>query len=166
MLVAATAWRPERRSPASYDRGMSITVRLADAEGVYFGTGDGVESGPFVARIEVRRLPNGGASIDYEATSREQGVQHREHTILSPGLDGRDRLYIAHSESPVVTEMIASETDGARFVQTVAGGPFTMQVVIEMPEPGRLSYAWWWATAGEEPVEQSRADVRLPGPGE
>ena len=55
----------------------------------------------------------------------------------------------------MVTEMIASETDGARFVQTAAGGPFTMQVVIEMPEPGRLSYAWWWATAGEEPVEQS-----------
>jgi hypothetical protein len=143
---------------------MSVTAHMTD--GVHFGSGDGAESGPFVARIEIRRLPNGGMAIDYEATSREQGVQHREHSILSQGADGRDRLYIAHSESPFVTEMVAAEVGGGRFVQVDATGPFTMEVVIEAPEPGHLTYAWWWAPVGDLPVEQSKAEVRLLADGE
>ena len=129
--------------------------------GLYFGTGDGVESGAFLARIDVQRLPNGGVSISYEATSREQGAQHLEHSLLSAGGDSRDRLFIAHSEAPFVTEMVAVDDDPGRFAQTTAGGPYAMEVVIETPEPGRLTYAWWWAMAGDEPVEQSKADVRL-----
>ncbi|HWL45600.1 MAG TPA: hypothetical protein VNQ73_21845 [Ilumatobacter sp.] len=85
-------------------------------------------------------------------------MQHREHTVVSAAVDGRERLYIAHDESPVVTEMVATEP--GRFEQP-PGGPYTMAVVIDVPEPGRLTYAWWWAAAGEAPVEQSRADVRL-----
>jgi hypothetical protein len=140
---------------------MSLSEQLADSTGTYFGTGDGEESGPFVSRIEVSRLPNGGLSLDYEATSREQGVQHREHSLLCPGPDGRDRLFIAHSESPFVTEMVEAEAGSGRFVQSTPGGPYTMEVVIETPEPERLTYAWWWASAGEQPVEQSKADARL-----
>jgi hypothetical protein len=41
-----------------------------------------------------------------------------------------------------------------------------MEVVIEMAEARRLTYAWWWASADEQPVEQSKADVQLFGPGE
>lgn len=141
---------------------MSLSQRLSESTGTYFGTGDGDESGPFVSRIDVNRLPNGGVSLDYEATSREQGVQHREHSLLCPGPDGRDRLFIAHSESPFVTEMIEAEAGGGRFVQSTAGGPYTMEVIIEMPEADRLTYAWWWASTGERPVEQSKADARLP----
>ncbi len=139
---------------------MSLAATLANARGTYDGTGDGSESGPFVARIEVRRLPNGGVSIDYEATSREQGVQHLEHSLLCAGPDGRDRLYIAHSEAPHVTEMVAAEPDSCRFAQSQSGGPYVMEVVIEVPEVDRITYAWWWAMAGEAPTEQSKADVR------
>ena len=60
---------------------MSLASELASVPGPYYGTGDGPESGPFVSRIEVATLPNGGVSIDYEATSREQGVQHLEHSV-------------------------------------------------------------------------------------
>ena len=86
---------------------MGLAADLASLPGVWFGIGDGAESGPFVARIAVDVLPNGGVSIDYEATSREQGVQHVEHSLLVAGPDDRDRLYVAHSESPYVTEMVA-----------------------------------------------------------
>ncbi len=140
---------------------MTLSARLAGSTGIYFGTGQGEESGPFLSRIEVALLPNGGVSLSYEATSREQGVQHREHSILSQGPDGRDRLFIAHSESPFVTEMVEAEANSGRFVQPVPGGPYTMEVIIETPEPERLTYAWWWAAAGGQPVEQSKADARL-----
>lgn len=139
---------------------MSLAEMLAAEIGVFHGVGDGRESGPFVARISVERLPNGGVSIDYEATSREQGLQHHEHSLLTLGPDGRDRLYVAHSESPFVTEMVASEPGSSRFVQPTPFGPYTLEVVIERPEPGRITYAWWWAEAGNEPTEQSKADVR------
>lgn len=139
---------------------MSLATTLAGAPGVYFGTGDGPESGPFVSRIEVSVLANGGVSIDYEATSRAQGVQHVEHSLLCAGPDGRDRLYIAHSEAPFVAEMVAVEPGGSRFVQAESGGPLVMEVVIETPEADRLTYAWWWAPAGETPTEQSKADAR------
>ena len=141
---------------------MSIAAQLAAHPGVYHGTGDGPESGPFVSRIAIRTLPNGGVSIDDEATSREQGVQHVEHSLLCAGPDGRDRLYVAHSESPFVTEMVATEPDSSRCVQPTPAGPFRMEIVIEVPEPGRVTYAWWWAPGSDEPVEQSRADARLP----
>lgn len=140
---------------------MSLAAELARSTGIYFGPGEGAESGPFVARIEVNRLPNGGVSLSYEATSREQGLQHREHSLLSPGPDGRDRLFIAHSESPFVTEMVQAEADSGRFVPSAPAGPYTMEVVIEVPEAARLTYAWWWADAGEQPFEQSKADTRL-----
>ena len=143
---------------------MSLAATLATAPGVYYGTGDGPESGPFVSRIEVARLPNGGVSIEYEATSREQGVQHLEHSLLAAGPDGRDRLYIAHSEAPFVTEMIAVDANSTRFVQPERAGPFAMEVVIEVPEPGRITYAWWWAAGEDAPTEQSRADARITVP--
>ena len=142
---------------------MSLSSDLAARPGVYFGTGDGMESGPFVARIEVRRLPNGGALVDYEATSREQGVQHREQTMLVAGPDGRDRLYVAHSESPFVTVMIETGAGSGRFVQPEPFGPYEMEIVIEQPESDRITYAWWWGADGDAPVEQSKADVRLHG---
>ena len=140
---------------------MTLTSTLIGAVGTYFGTGDGSESGPFVSRIEVSPLPNGGVCLSYEATSHEQGVHHREHSLLCPGPDGRDRLFIAHSESRFVTEMIETLPGSGHFVQKSEGDPYTMEVVIDTPEVGRLTYAWWWAKAGEKPVEQSKADARL-----
>ena len=92
--------------------------------------------------------------------SREQGVQHLEHSLLAAGPDGRDRLYIAHSEAPFVTQMVAVDAGSTRFVQPERAGPFVMEVVIEVPEPGRITYAWWWATGEGAPTEQSRADAQ------
>jgi len=140
---------------------MSLSRRLSEATGIYFGIGDGLESGPFVSRIAVSALPNGGVAIDYEATSREQGVQHLEHSLLVPGPDGNDELFIAHSESPFVTVMSEREPGSGRFEQITQVGPYTMAVVIESPSEDALTYAWWWAMAGETPTEQSRTSVSI-----
>jgi hypothetical protein len=139
---------------------MALSIELAASPGVYFGTGAGQESGPFVSRIEIGRLPNGGVVIEYEATSIEQGVQHREHSMLAAGPDGRDRLFVAHGESPFVTEMIESEPDSQRFAQRAPFGPYVTEIVIEMPEPNRITSAWWWGANGDAPAEQSKADAR------
>lgn len=140
---------------------MSLASKLRSATGVYHGTGDGRESGPFVSRIAVIPLPNGGVSIDYEAMSPEQGVLHREHSLVVAGPDGRDHLYVAHSESPFVAVMVATDLGSGRFTQSDPSGPYAMEIVIEVPEAGRLTYAWWWAETGATPVEQSKADARL-----
>jgi hypothetical protein len=139
---------------------MSLVEILAGSPGIHFGTGDGPESGPFVARIAIGVLPNGGVAIDYEATSREQGVHHLEHSLLVAGPDGRDRLYVAHSESPFVTEFVAVEPGSNRFVQPQPFGPYVMEIVIDVPEPDHISYSWWWAEPGEPLVEQSKAETR------
>ena len=141
-------------------RPMSVAELLAASPGLYVGPGGGLESGPFVARITVTSLPNGGVALDYDAASRDQGVLHREHSVLSPGPDGCDRLYVAHSESPFVTEMVASEPGSSRFVQPTPFGPFTMEIVIHVPEPDHITYAWWWAPDGDSPIEQSKAETR------
>ena len=138
-----------------------MTLSQSLQPGIYFGAGSGDESGPFVSRIDVSVLPNGGRHIRYEATSVEQGVQHLEQTLLTAGPDGRDWLHIAHSESPFVTEMVETEAGSGRFEQTEQAGPYTMAVVIEQPETGRITYAWWWGANGDDPVVQSKADARL-----
>lgn len=144
---------------SAYSVDMSLSSTLARATGHYHGTGDGAESGPFVARLVVTGLPNGGVALDYESTSREQGVQHIEHSLLVAGPDGCDQLYIAHSESPFVTVLHEREAGSGRFEQPEPFGPYAMAVVIDVDDSGELSYSWWWAAAGESPVEQSRATV-------
>jgi hypothetical protein len=90
-------------------------------------------------------------------------MQHVEHSLLAPGPDGRDRLYVAHSESPFVTEFVATDIGSTRFVQPEPFGPFVMEIVIDVPEPDRITYAWWWATPGDTPTEQSKAEARRVG---
>ncbi|MFV0526213.1 MAG: hypothetical protein ACK5RL_17135 [Acidimicrobiales bacterium] len=51
-------------------------------------------------------------------------------------------------------------SEPSRFVPPTPSGPYAMEIVIEIPEPGRITYSWW-AEAGVTPVEQSKADVHL-----
>jgi len=139
---------------------MSTAERLAQVPGLYVGPGEGVESGPFLGRVQIGRLPNGGASIDYEALSHDHAMQHREHSLLVIGPGGRDRLFVAYSESPYVVELVETKPDSGRFEQPASAGPYKLAVRLEMAEPGRLVYGWWWGAQGETPIERSRVDVR------
>jgi hypothetical protein len=134
-----------------------LLQRLAQAPGLYRGRGDGMESGPFIARIDVASVVRGRAVVlDYEAVSDANGLQHVEHTILTTGESGRLELHVACVELPGVV----------RFVETRPGvfssydGPMPARILVTVPADGVLTYGWWWSRDEAEPREQSRAEVR------
>ena len=137
-----------------------VLARLAHSPGIYRGRGDGPESGPFVARIGITTVLRGRAvTLDYEAFSDRNGLQHVEHTVLTTGEGGRLELHVACLELPGVV----------RFVETAPGafsaydGPVPARIVINTPNADRLHYAWWYARDESEPTEQTRAEVRRTG---
>ena len=139
---------------------MSLSTRLIPAS--YRGTGDGVESGPFEATIDVVSLPGGSISVGYRAVApKGSGSEelHREHTVVSAGFDGRDRLYIAHDESAFVTVMVETQPGSQRFEMLEPFGPYTLAIEVGTPSDTTLTWAWHWAAVGDEPVEQSCATV-------
>jgi hypothetical protein len=134
-----------------------VLGRLASAAGVYRGRGDGPESGPFVARMAVATVVRGRAvTLDYEATNDRNGLQHVEHTVLVAGEGGRLELHVACLELPGVVRF--AETGPGEF--TAYEGPLVARIVLRLPQPGAISYAWWWSRDESEPREQSRAELR------
>jgi hypothetical protein len=137
-----------------------VLTRLADAPGLYRGRGDGPESGPFVARIQVAAVLRGRAvTLDYEASSDRNGVQHVEHTVLATGEGGRLELHVACLELPGVVRFV--ETEAGSF--TAYDGPFPARIVLRVSGTGQLHYAWWYSRDESEPREQIRADLRRTG---
>ena len=133
---------------------------LTTAPGVYRGRGDGLESGPFVARIAVATVVRGRAvTFDYEAVSDDKGLQHVEHTVLTAGEGGRLELHVSCLELPGVVRFV--ETRPGEY--TAYEGPLPARIVVTAPEPGRLTYGWWWSRDEAEPREQFRAEVRRTG---
>jgi hypothetical protein len=135
---------------------MGLVSELAARVGTYIGTVDGIESGPCIARLAIGVLPNGGVSIDYEATTREDGLKHREHSLLSEGPDGADELIAALSDVPFLLKLRRGES--GRFVESTAFGPYEIEIEINVT-PKAITYAYWWANRGETLIEQSRATV-------
>ncbi len=133
---------------------------LGSAPGLYRGRGDGPESGPFVARIQVTAGLRGRAILlDYEASNDRNGLQHLEHSVLIPGENGRLELHVACLELPGMVRF--KETGSGEF--TSYDGPFTARIVVAIPGPGALTYSWWYARDEAHPSEQSRAEVRRTG---
>lgn len=133
---------------------------LIGAAGLYRGRGDGAEYGPFVARIRIAPVVSGrGVVIDYEATSDRHGLQHVEHSVLTVGEEGRPALHVLCTELPGVVRFAESRPG----VFTAYDGGLTARIVVGLPGPGRLVYAWWWSRDEGEPREQSRADVHRTG---
>ena len=137
-----------------------LLKRLASAPGVYRGRGDGLESGPFVARIKVTSVVRGNAiTLDYEAVSDSKGLQHVEHTILTASEAGRLELHVTCLELPGVTRFVEHEAG----VFNAYEGPMPAKIIMTMPAEGVLTYGWWWSRDDAEPREQSRAEVRRTG---
>jgi hypothetical protein len=132
----------------------SLLQDLAMRPGTYWGLGSGPESGDFVGRLEIAPLGD-GVRLGYEAWSPQQGLQHREETLLTAEPDGRLLLHVATAESePVLT--FAEEGAGA----FVAGDLRPLRIVVELPEIDTVVYAWWWPPQGGRMVEQSRLVAR------
>ncbi|HEU4423288.1 MAG TPA: hypothetical protein VFR67_12210 [Pilimelia sp.] len=138
----------------------NLLPRLIASAGLYRGRGDGPESGPFLARMQLTPVVRGRAlALDYEATTERDGLRHLEHTILAPGEAGRLELHVACLDLPGVVRFVA--TGPGQF--TAYDGPVIARIVLEAPAPGALTYAWWWSRDGAEPREQSRAELRHTG---
>jgi hypothetical protein len=150
----------QRRGFATVSRVTDLLTRLAGAPGLYRGRGDGPESGPFVARIQLATVLRGRAvTLDYEASSDRNGLQHVEHTVLATGEGGRLELHVACLELPGVVRFV--ETTPGSF--TAYEGPFPARIVISTPSSTHLHYAWWYSRDESEPKEQTRAEVRRTG---
>ncbi len=138
----------------------SLLGALLSAPGLYRGRGDGAESGPFMARIQVSPVVSAsGVAIDYEASSDRRGLQHVEHSVLTVGEDGRPALHVFCSELPGVVRF----TEGKPGVFTLYDGPIQARIVVTVPNPGHLTYSWWWSRDENELSEQFRAEVRRTG---
>jgi hypothetical protein len=133
----------------------TIIDRLITGAGRYEGTGDGIESGPFNATIEIATLLDGmGATIDYIATGPGDTELHREHTVVAFDMwSGEATLYVLCAELSGVGQLV--QASGSTFTNGQGTDGFELQIEIVIAD--RLEYIWSWGQPGEPLVEQSRA---------
>ena len=79
--------------------------------------------------------------------------------MLSADESGRLTLHVLCSELPGVTRF----GQGNPGVFTAYDGSLQARIVVNIPVPDALSYAWWWSRDGDSLHEQSRADVHRTG---
>lgn len=128
-------------------------------DGIYWGTGDGPESGPFVGRLEVA-TEDGRRTIRYEAWSEREGLQHQEHGVLA-WVDDSLVLETRISERPgnVLRFQLG---DDLHF--RLLDGP-DMRIVFDVIDGGdAVRYSWWWAPPGDTVREQSHLEALWVGP--
>jgi len=130
-----------------------VLDRLQAAPGIYWGHGDGLESGPFVGRVEVELLLN-AVMLHYEAHGTD-GLQHVEHTLLARGSRGLELHALIDTRQEVMT---FSEREPGVFRLDAS---VDMRILIEVAKPGVLSYAWWWAPPGDDVIERSKLVAHL-----
>jgi len=137
-----------------------LLATLLDAQGTYRGRGDGPETGPFLARIDVRAVIDGrGVAVDVEATSDQHGLHHGEHTVLTTDENGRLALHVLCTEMPGVVRF----TEGKPGVFTSYDGPLQARIVVTTPADDQLVWAWWWTRNDSPLAEQFRAEVTRTG---
>ena len=137
----------------------TIIDRLIGVAGRYEGTGDGSESGPFDATIEITSLLGGmGVTIDYTATAPDGRVLHREHTVLAFDMwSGEATLYVLCAELSGVGQLVQASESTFTNGQGTEGFELQIEIVIA----DLLEYVWSWGQPGEPLVEQSRARFPL-----
>ena len=133
----------------------TIIDRLIGSAGRYEGSGDGSESGPFDAVIEIAPLLDGlGVTIDYEATAPDGTELHREHTVVAFDMwSGEATLYVLCAELSGLGQLVQSSESTFSNGQGTEGFELQIEIVIG----DQLEYVWSWGQPGEPLVEQSRA---------
>lgn len=142
---------------------METTIEeLAGAAGHYSGSGDGVESGPFTATVDVRSLLDGLAvEIVYEAIGQDGERLHVEHTLLTYDMiTGEPTLYVTSAELRGMAQLRQLGTN--RFGNSKGLDGFDLRIELEL-EGDELTYVWSWGPPHEETTERSRAVVRRAG---
>ncbi len=141
---------------------MGIVSELLDRPGLYIGTDDVVGTELVgAARIVVTPLPGGaGVSLDYEilnGLAPGPVLGHVEHTVIGTADDGTTIMVIAHTHGRRIS--VLRETGPGVFEPGGGPVPYPMKVVVSVPEPGRLRYAWWYGSPGEDATERDVAEL-------
>ncbi|MGI9646126.1 MAG: hypothetical protein ACR2O6_12540 [Ilumatobacteraceae bacterium] len=133
--------------------------QLAHAAGTYMGEGDGIESGPFTATIEVQSVLDGlGVQIDYEAAAPDGAVLHVERSTLALDMiGGEPTLYVLCEELRGMGRLPMIGTN--RYGNGAGHEGFELEIEIDV-EGDELTYVWSWGPPHEAVVERSRAVVR------
>ena len=130
----------------------TLLSQLVTFPGVYRGSGDGPESGPFHARLEVRAVVGGRAAVlDYEAVDSDR-VVHVDHVMLSEDERGRPELHVVSDELPGIVNFTQSEPGVFQAFE-----PIKAKLVLEATDDGAVSYAWWWSRDDGPARAQSQA---------
>lgn len=141
---------------------MGIVNDLLERPGLYIGTDDVVGTERVgAARIVVTALPGGaGVSLDYEILNGDAPgpvLGHVEHTVIGVADDGTTIMVIAHTHGQGIS--LLRETAPGVFEPRDGPVPYPMKVVVAVPEPGRLRYAWWYGAPGEQATERDVAEL-------
>lgn len=136
----------------------TIIDRAVAAAGHYEGSGDGAESGPFTAVVDVRSVLDGmGAEIDYAATAPDGSTLHREHTLLAFDMwSGEATLSVLCAELSGVGRL--TQVSEAVFSNGLGTEGFEVQIELLL-DGDDLQYVWSWGAPGDQLAEQSRAVV-------
>lgn len=139
----------------------TIIDQVLSVAGRHDGTGDGVESGPFTATLEVAPiLGTMGASIDYVATAPDGRELHSEHTVLAfDSWSGQPTLFVLCAELNGIDQLV--QTGESTFNNGRGTEEFELQIEISL-DGGTLEYVWSSGAPGEALAEQSRATFPLP----
>lgn len=137
----------------------TIIDRVVSAAGRHEGAGNGNESGPFTAVLEITSILDGmGAAIDYVATASDGTRLHAEHTTLAFDMwSGEATLYVLCDELRGTGQLVQIADSTFNNGRGIEG--FELQVEITIGN--NLDYVWSWGPPGEELVEQSRATFPL-----
>ncbi len=129
--------------------------QLAAAGGRYEGEGDGAESGPFHATIDVRPVLDGlGVELVYEATG-DSGTLHSEHTVLTYDMmTGEPTLFVLCDELRGMAHLRQLATN--RFGNGVGREGFELEIELAL-DHGELTYVWSWGPPHEDLAERTRA---------
>jgi len=139
----------------------TVIDRLAGAAGHYTGGGDGAESGPFAATMDVRPLLDGlGVEIAYTAIDPQGDRLHDERTTLAfEMMTGEPTLYVLCAELHGIARLRQIAPDV--FSNSAGKAGFELQIELGLGDDGELTYVWSWAPPEEDIMERSRAVLRL-----
>jgi hypothetical protein len=138
---------------------MSVLDHLWAMPGVYWGLGRGPNT-DFVSRVSVQPHDDGSVTLDYEAWSQDEGLQHAEAMRLchAPG-DPHDpeRVVLLATSDGDDDTMTFREGESGVFGST---GQDRVGLVL-VPDDGRLAFSWWWPDENGVLSQQSRAELTL-----
>jgi hypothetical protein len=135
---------------------MSVLDHLWAMPGVFWGLGRGPNT-DFVSRVAVFPHDDGSVTLDYEAWSNDEGLQHAEAMRMCRTPDNTGRVVLMATSDGSDDTMTFREGESGVFGST---GMDRVGLVL-VPDDGRLAFSWWWPDENGVLSQQSHAELTL-----